>query len=116
MGLGADGVGRSALGWDHSGTTWLTPCVTAVLAGVYIAHAVSHYADSAFGTTLVPLLNTFLSNASVSYNALNELLSEVPAVGEQLRPCTMQRPVRCRTVKLCSTAAAFELSVSAGEF
>ena len=46
----------------------------------------SHYADSAFGTTLVPLLNNWLSNASVSYNALNELLAEVPAVGERLSP------------------------------
>ena len=58
--------------------------VDAVLAGVYIGHAVSHYADSAFGTTLVPLLNNWLNNASVSYNALNELLSEVPAIGELL--------------------------------
>lgn len=58
--------------------------MSAVLAGVYIAHAVAGYADSAFGTTLVPLLNDWLNNASVSYNALNELLAEVPAIGEHL--------------------------------
>lgn len=71
---------------DHVWQAPLTMHVDAVLAGVYIAHAVSHYADSAFGTTLVPLLNNWLNNASVSYNALNELLAEVPAVGEHLSP------------------------------
>ena len=73
----------------------LKSVVVAVLAGVYIGHAVAHYADSAFGTTLVPLLNSWLNNASVSYNALNELLSEVPAIGAQLclqaeMPCRVQ--------------------------
>ncbi len=79
----------------HVWKALLTTHVCAVLAGVYIAHAVSHYADSAFGTTLVPLLNNWLNNASVSYNALNELLAEVPAIGEQLSPQNMQCSESC---------------------
>lgn len=59
----------------------------AVLAGVYIAFTVSHYADTGFGTTLVPLLNDWLTKANFSYQDLNELLGEVPAIGRLPSSC-----------------------------
>ena len=59
----------------------------AVLAGVYIAYTVSHYADTGFGTTLVPLLNDWLTKANFSYQDLNELLGEVPAIGRLPSSC-----------------------------
>jgi hypothetical protein len=78
----------------------------AVLAGVYIAYTVSHYADTGFGTTLVPLLNGWLTKANFSYQDLNELLGEVPAIGRLPYSCryadTQKRRWYTRTLLLCS--------------
>ena len=42
----------------------------------------SHFADAGFASTLKPLLDQWLNNANVSYQALNQLLSTVPEIGE----------------------------------
>ena len=54
----------------------------AVYAAVYIGYLVSHFADAGFASTLKPLLDQWLNNANVSYQALNQLLSTVPEIGE----------------------------------
>ena len=42
----------------------------------------SNFADAGFASTLKPLLDQWLNNANVSYQALNQLLSTVPEIGE----------------------------------
>ena len=61
-------------------------CVLAVTAGMVIAEQASVFGQKLF-TAVLPLLRTWLNNASASNSALTALLSEVPAVGAQR--CTM---------------------------
>lgn len=58
-----------------------TAIMALIYAAVYIGYLVSHFADAGFASTLKPLLDQWLNNANVSYQALNQLLSTVPEIG-----------------------------------